>query len=269
MKAFITHFLFDLKTGLRDKTLLLMNYLFPLGFYLVIGGIMPKLNPQYGDMLIPSMMIFAIMVSTILGIPNVLVTSRNNGIFRSYKINGVSKFSMLAIPTLSTIIHTVIVTVIILVSSPILFSAKLPGNIGGLIIVFISTAIAFSGLALLIGVIAKNTSITVLYSQALFLPSMLIGGLMVPANVLPESITKFGKLLPTTYAMDAFQALAENGHASFNPLISLSVLILCGIISFLLSGYLFKLDNNNTSKPKNKFWALGALIPFILGALFL
>ncbi|MCM1988235.1 hypothetical protein KDK92_00670 [Oceanirhabdus seepicola] len=149
MKSFITHFVMDLKGGLRDKTLLLMNYLFPLGFYLVMGGIMPKLNPQYGDILIPSMMIFGILVSAILGMPNVLVTSRNNGIFRSYKINGVSKLSMLAIPTLSTVFHTIIVTAIILLSAPVLFGAKLPGNIGGLILVFLATVIVCTGIALL------------------------------------------------------------------------------------------------------------------------
>lgn len=269
MKAFSMHLLFDLKSGLRDKTLLLMNYLFPLGFYFVIGAIMPKLNPQYSDILIPSMMIFSILVSTVLGMPNTLVTSRNSGIFRSYKINGVSKLSMLAIPAVSTIIHTIIVTTIIFISAPILYKSELPENILGLILVFIVTTITFTGLSLLIGSVADNTSITVIFAQALFLPSMLIGGLMFPSNFLPESVAKFSKLLPTTYAMDAYQALAVKGDSSFNPVISILLLISSGIISIFLSWYLFRLDNNKTSKSNGKIWALGALIPFILGAIFL
>ena len=32
MSAFVNHFSFEFRTGIRDKTLLLMNYLFPLGF---------------------------------------------------------------------------------------------------------------------------------------------------------------------------------------------------------------------------------------------
>lgn len=269
MKAFSIHLLFDLKSGLRDKTLLLMNYLFPLSFYLIIGGIMPKLNPEYNNMLIPSMMIFCILVSTVLGMPNGLVTSRNTGIFRSYKINGVPKLSMLAIPTVSTLLHTTIVTIIILLSGPIIFKAKLPENILGLILVFISSSIAFSGLALLIGTIADNTSITVIYAQALFLPSMLIGGLMYPSSVLPESLYKLAKLLPTTYAMDAYQQLTNKGSGTFNPVISIGLLLVSGIISYILSGYLFRLDNNNTSKIKNKLWALGAIMPFVLGTILL
>ena len=32
MNAFVNHFLFEFRTGIRNKTLLLMNYLFPPGF---------------------------------------------------------------------------------------------------------------------------------------------------------------------------------------------------------------------------------------------
>ncbi len=32
MKAFLNHFAFEFKTGIRDKNLLLLNYLFPSGF---------------------------------------------------------------------------------------------------------------------------------------------------------------------------------------------------------------------------------------------
>ena len=269
MKAFSLHLLIDLKAGLRDKTLLLMNYLFPLGFYIIIGGIMPKLNPGYLPMLIPSMMIFSILVSTLLGLPNSLVASRDSGIFRSYKINGVSKLSMLGIPTVSTVLHTIIVIIIILLSAPILFNAKLPQDILGFIIVFIATLIVFSGFAVLIGVVAQNASTTIIYAQALFLPSMLIGGLMFPTSALPDTITKFGMLLPTTYAMDAYQVLANNQDASINPVISIGILILSGLISFYLSWYLFRFDNNNASKAKSNIWALGALIPFVLAAILI
>lgn len=268
MKAFTIHFLFNLKSGLRDKTLLLMNYLFPLGFFLIIGSVMPALNPTYKAILIPSMMIFSILVSTVLGMPNELVTFRNTGIYRSYKINGVSKFSILAIPVISTIFHTIVVTLVILISSPILFKTKLPANMWGLVIVFICMAIASSGLAVLIGVIADNTSVTVIYAQLIFLPSMLIGGLMFPVQDLPSSLSKFSKLLPTTYAMDLFQAIATNGKAIFSPWISGGVLTLSGVISFLLAGYLFRVDNNS-SKGRNRLFALLVLVPFILVGIFL
>jgi ABC-2 type transport system permease protein len=95
MTAFLNHFTFDFKTGLRNPTAMLMNYLFPLAFYGMMGGVMTKINPGYTNMLLPSMVIFALMVPTILGLPGPLVESREAGIFRSFKINGVPVLSIL------------------------------------------------------------------------------------------------------------------------------------------------------------------------------
>ena len=85
MKAFKNHFIFEFKTGIRDKNLLLMNYLFPLGFYIMIGFLMANINPDFIDIIIPAMVVITILISTLLGIPEPLVKSREAGIFRSYK----------------------------------------------------------------------------------------------------------------------------------------------------------------------------------------
>ena len=37
MNAFTNHFSFEFRTGIRDKTLLLMNYIFPIGLYIMLG----------------------------------------------------------------------------------------------------------------------------------------------------------------------------------------------------------------------------------------
>jgi len=34
-----------------------MNYLFPLGFYLMMGAIMPSINPPFRETLIPAMVV--------------------------------------------------------------------------------------------------------------------------------------------------------------------------------------------------------------------
>ncbi len=112
MKAFKNHFIFEFKTGIRDKNLLLMNYLFPLGFYIMIGFLMASINPGFMDIIIPAMVVITILISTLLGIPEPLVKSREAGIFRSYKINGVPAASIVIIPPLTTIIHIIVVSMI-------------------------------------------------------------------------------------------------------------------------------------------------------------
>ena len=82
MKAFKNHFIFEFKTGIRDKNLLLLNYLFPLGLYIMLGFLMKNINPGFIEIIIPSMVVISILISTILGLPDPLVKSREAGIFR-------------------------------------------------------------------------------------------------------------------------------------------------------------------------------------------
>ena len=86
MSAFSAHFTFEFKTGIRNKNLLLMNYLFPLGFYLMMGFIMPSINPAFRETMVPAMLTFAVLAATLLGLPDPLVSARENGVFRSYRI---------------------------------------------------------------------------------------------------------------------------------------------------------------------------------------
>ena len=89
MTAFVNHFSFEFRTGIRIKTLLMMTYLLPLGFYLMMGFVMGGINPDFVESITPAMVVFAILAAAFLGIPDPLVTARENGIFRSYKISGV------------------------------------------------------------------------------------------------------------------------------------------------------------------------------------
>ena len=105
-----------------------MDYLFPLGFYLMMGFVMAGINPLFLDTMTPAMVIFAVLAATLLGVPDPLVNALENGIFRSYKINGVPVISILTIPALTTMLHLVIVAVIITGTAPALFDAPAPVN---------------------------------------------------------------------------------------------------------------------------------------------
>jgi ABC-2 type transport system permease protein len=267
MNAFISHFSFEFRSGIRNKTLLLMNYLFPLGFYFMIGLLMTQINPTFLETMLPAMVIFAILASTILGLPDPLVTAREAGIFRNYKINGVPAFSILVIPALTTILHTVVVSIIIIITAPLLFNAPLPLNWVGFVVTFLLTALACAGFSVLIGVISSSSRITVLWSQLIFLPSMLLGGMMIPYSMLPKAMAKIAQLLPATQAMNAFRGLAQNLTTDFNPLGSLFILFTSGILAFALALYLFNWDRRNTNQRGHPLLALLVLLPYILGIL--
>lgn len=239
MNAFLTHFNIDFRMGIRNQTMLLLNYLFPLGFYFAVGFIMTEINPLFTPQLIPAMVIFTALVTTLLALPDPLVLARENGIFRSYKVNGVPAISILSIPALSTVLHLTIATIIIVVTAPLLFDAPAPTSWLGFVGVYLVVAFAHAGLGVLVGVVSPSSRVTILLSQAIFLPSMLVGGLMVPFDMLPESIQRIAAVFPATQAMNAFTGYAMGATTFFPPLRSVLILIAGGLVAFGLALLLF------------------------------
>lgn len=269
MSAFVNHFSFEFRTGIRNKTLLLMNYLLPLGFYAMMGLVMAEINPDFVETMIPAMVVFAILSGTLLGLPDPLVAAREAGIFRSYKINGVPAFSILVIPALTTILHMVVVSIIITATAPLLFDAPPPVNWPGFVVTFLAMAFACAGLGLLIGVISPSSRMTVLWSQLIYLPSMMLGGMMLPYSMLPEAMGKIAQLLPATQAMNAFRGMAQGLAADFDPLASLIILLASGVLAFGLAIYLFNWDRRNTTQRGHPLLALLALLPYAVGMILL
>jgi ABC-2 type transport system permease protein len=263
MSAFAHHFAFEFRTAVRNKNLLLMNYLFPLGLYVMMSLIMPGINPPFRETIIPAMITFGILAAAVLGLPEPLVQARDAGIFRSYKINGVPAGNILLIPALSTILHNFVVAAIITVTAPIFFDAPPPVNVPMLALVVLATAVALAGFGVLIGVVSPNSRLTVLYSQAIFLPSMIIGGVMLPYGTLPEAAARVSLLLPTTHAMNAFNGLAMGTTADIPAWGSLLTLFAGGLFASLLAWFLFRWDSQNTDRRAHPALALLAFAPYV------
>jgi ABC-2 type transport system permease protein len=235
----------------------------------MMGGLMSQINPFFGEQIIPAMVIFAALTSSIMGLPSPLIEAREAEVLRSYRINGVPAPSLLSIPTLSTSVHIFLVSILITGSAPLLFKGPLPSNWAAYLLVFLSIPFACTGLGSLIGVISGNTRSALLWQQLIYLPSMMLGGLMVPSDMLPQTFVRIGHLLPATYAMQSFLGLAYGRETLYHPAMGVLVLLVGGLVAFGLAHLLFSWDSRNGEKRRHPALAALALLPYLLGALFL
>ena len=267
MTAFINHFRFDFRTGIRDKNLLFLNYMFPLIFYFMMGFIMIEINPLFVETIVPGMAVFAVMAAYLMGVPVFIVKAREDGIFRSYKVNGVPPLPILLMPALTTTLHMTIVILLISATAQPLFNAPLPSAWGAFIVVFAALAVAMAGISILIGVLSPSTNFQVMLSQLIFIPSMLLGGVMLPLNMLPPAAVNVARFLPAAQAMNAFNGLAMGLPADFNAWGSVAALFASGVIGFVLASYMFNWDPKNADQRGHKLLGLLVLLPFALGIL--
>jgi ABC-2 type transport system permease protein len=267
MSAFLHHLAYDFRTGVRDKSKLLLYYLFPLVFFALVGGIMTGINPGFKDTMLPAMILFALMSSTLLAIPPQFVQARESGVFRSYRINGVPSGSIISIPVIGTALHMAVVAVVICIAGAQLFGGVPPVRIAGFVLAGLLSYAAYAGMGVLIGVTAANENASMLLAQLLYIPSILLGGLMMPASILPEGLQRAALLLPAAHCMRVFAGLAFSQPGTPIPWLSIAVLAASVLLSFGLAGWLFAWDSRLGQSRGKTFAALLVVVPYAAAAL--
>ena len=235
MKAFFNYLWIQFKMDLRDRGTLLNFYLVPLVFFFVMGAVFSSITPLMKTTLAASMTIFAITMGAVMGTPSPLVKMRESGTMRAFKVNGISGTAVLTVQALSAFIHLFLVSVIIYFISPLAFHSQLPLSAGAYFAVVAVYLLACIGIGLLIGVTAPNQSTTTMLSMVVFLPSLLLSGIMFPASMLPSALLWLGRLFPATYALQSFSGLAFHISTDINALLSLALIAVFSLVMFLLA----------------------------------
>jgi ABC-2 type transport system permease protein len=235
MKAFLNHLKIQFLMDFREKGTLLTIYIVPLVFYVVIGAVFSSVNPASRQTLSASMAIFAVTMGAVLGMPAPLVKMREAGVLRAYDVNGVPGWAVLLTSAVSALLHLLVVSLVIFATAPVFFGAAMPANCLAYFVTLAAILFASISIGLLLGVTARNQAQATMLSQAVFLPSLLLGGLMFPANMLPAPLMWVGRIFPATHAMQAFTAWAFGQSAEVGPAISLAVIAGIGLVGLALA----------------------------------
>lgn len=217
------------RMDLRDKGTLLVFYLVPLGFYAVMGSVFSSVNPAIKPVLSATMAIFSVSMGALIGLPPTLVKLREGGVLRAYQVSGIPGVSVLLSIGFSALAHLSIVAFIISVTAPLLFGAQAPQSVGGFIAVLAALLFCSVAAGLLIGATAKNQAMAMMLSQAVFMPSLMLSGIMFPSALLPAPLAYFGSILPATHAMHAFHGLAYGLDPALSAPLALTAVLVIGL----------------------------------------
>ncbi len=233
MGAFLYGVSLQWKLDIRSKTLLITCYIVPLLFFAVMGGIFTSVMPEARYTLIQSMTVFGVTMGALIGLPPSLVEIYGSDIKKVYRANGVPLYLGLVLTNVSAYIHLFIMSAVLYIAAPLAFHAEMPDN-PGLYFVSLAVYIAVSlGVASLIGLAVRDQAKTSVVSIVIFLPSIMLSGIMFPVELLPSAFETVGKLFPASWG---FRLMADStlqlGHLL--PLIVILVLAVC-VCGVLLS----------------------------------
>lgn len=199
MSAFLYGAALQWKLDIRNKGILLTYYIVPLVFFAFMGGIFSSINPAAKDTLTQSMTIFGVTMGAFLGAPAPLVELYGSEIKKAYKVGGIPLWIASINNFISAFVHLFIMSLVIFFISPLAFGAETPANIAAYFIYLGIFIVVCLTVGTVLGLVINSASRLTMVSQFVFLPSIMLSGIMFPANMLPKLFEAAGRIFPASW----------------------------------------------------------------------
>ena len=231
MNEFLYGIALQWKLDIRSKSMLVTCYIVPLIFFLFMGGIFTSVMPEMRSTLIQSMIVMSVSMGAFIGLPPSLIETYGSDVKKVYKANGVPLYLGLVTMFLSAFVHLMISSVIILLLAPILFEATLPVQLPFFFLALAIYIIVSLSIGSILGLTVKNQAKLTMIAQLVFLPSIMLSGIMFPIELLPDFLKNIRYIYPASWG---YRLMLDYGFHLQNLwyliVIFFAVIIVCGII---------------------------------------
>jgi len=196
-----------------------------------MGGIFTSVMPEMGSTLIQSMIVMSVSMGAFLGLPSSLVEIYGSDIKKIYNANGVPIYLGLVSILLSAFVHLMMTSIVILLLAPILFKASLPTQLPIFLLSLTIYIIVSLSIGCILGLTLKNQAKLTMLAQLVFLPSIMLSGIMFPISLLPDFLQVIGHVFPAYWG---YRLMLENGFSIENLWYMIFIFCIAVMIGILL-----------------------------------
>lgn len=209
MNAFLKLTAFDLRLYLRDWITIFWVLVYPVLMLLLFGSMFgdspSTIYPggRYIDDYVPALCAMNVMSVSLFTLNINMITYRQNGILRRFRVTPIRKPAVLASHTVQGILLIVAGAVEIVILAKLIWdvqltAASLAAVIGSLlmgVIGFFSLGFALSGLV-------STTGAASGLAMIVFFPMIFLSGIAMPLAMLPDVMQSISRWIPMTYYVD-------------------------------------------------------------------
>jgi ABC-2 type transport system permease protein len=251
------------RLALRNRAFFIFSLIVPMIFVFLFLGVLAHNDPAAVGYRLASVLSLTVMGS-FWGLSVQLVTFREQGILRRFRLAPVSAGAMLASGILSNYLMTLPTVAIEFALARWVFHMQGWGNPLGVAVLVTLGITTFAALGLIVASITNTMQETQLINNLLWWAFMLLSGATLPLPVLPGWLQNVALFLPATYLVAGFQRVmvGHDGLLGIGPEV-LSLAVSTGL-AFIVSQQLFRWEPEAKVPRRAKYWAASALIPFLL-----
>jgi len=182
------------------------------------------------DVMIIVSLVIALLLTSILLTGVTVILEREQGIAFRVNLSKTTKLEWLFGKIIGQLFFVLVITIIILGVAILFAGINISGSIIDIILALILIPLSFVCLSLSIARFANSFSTVVLSSLLIFIPMLLLSGLLFPTKLMPDIVAAFSSALPLTIAKDLLLDIILRGLAFDQIYGGLTILLIYSIV---------------------------------------
>ena len=247
----------------RNRAFFFFSFVMPLLF--LFGAVLFFARGSGGRI---AYVLGAILTLTVMGsfwgLSVQLVTFREQGILRRFRLAPVSAGAILASSILSNYFLSLPVFVLELILCRYAFHLRSWGNLWAILALVTLGSAAFAALGLIVASVTNTMQETQMINNLIWTGFLTLSGATIPLALLPPWIQRVALFIPATYLATGLQSAARNLASAGEIAIDLVALALGLGVAFEVSRQLFRWEPEAKAPRRAKWWVVAAMIPFLI-----
>ncbi|MBZ5694758.1 MAG: ABC transporter permease [Acidobacteriia bacterium] len=252
-----------LRLAMRNRAFFFFSLLMPMIFLFSFVTLVARgNNRQWIPYILGSVMTMTVMGS-FWGLSVQLVTFREQGILRRFRLAPVGAGPMLASSIISNYFLVIPVIVIELLVCRFAFHVLSFGNLWALFALVTVGSATFASLGLIVASVTNTMQETQMINNLIWMGFIFLSGATVPLAKFPAWVQHVSLFIPAQYLATGLQSAATKFATRYEVFEDVAAMGLGLVVAFEVSRQLFRWEPEAKVPRRAKLWVLAALVPFL------
>ncbi len=200
-------------------------------------------SSSYRDFLIAGVILMSVAFGAVFGGGMSIIIDRQLGNIKAFLITPISKNAIILGKLFSGTVQSTVYGILALCLGLVLGGSIAMGPLGlvWILPLIIFVAMAFSGIAIMLGSRIKTVEVYTILAQTIVMPAWFLSGAFFPSSSFPAFLQPFNVVDPLTYATAGIRDVMLNGYFPLSHiLVDFGVVIAFALLGIAVSFRLFK-----------------------------
>jgi len=249
--------------AMRNRMFFFFSLMMPMIFLFISIIFLRGRTGPIGNYILGDLLTVTVMGS-FWGLSVQLVTFREQGILRRFRLAPVGAGPMLASSILSNYVMALPTLVFEVLVCRWALHIQAWGNPLALFLLITFGSAAFSSFGLIIASVTNTMQETQIINQLIWMGFLFLSGATIPLLGLPDWVRRISLFLPATYLATGLQSSAMGSITWGGVLTDAIGLTVTLLVTFEISRRLFRWEAEAKVAPRAKLWIVAAMVPFFL-----